>query len=520
MDLWIKKLKGDFLKFWNRWQYLTVSLAVVLCIVGMGIYVLNASAYQPLQDKVCRLMNWEMQAYEVVVNNKKVGIVENADVASEAWNEAVSSLNSGETKYHIYSDYQVVQTTAKPSEFSDKAQLEQPFEAYLNENISNYTVTGYTLQIGDLSFVFQTKEEIYELFERLAQNCLGNEAAVTCSGIQDGQPVYTLEKTVTVSDAAELKNNAGSAVESSDTESSELLRVEVPYTVGYQMIYTREQDLTTVDAAFEVCTGESVVEKEYTVTSGDSLSYIARKNDLSIDELLALNPGYTISSMIHAGDIFCVQASEPNVAVYRVMREVYERYDDPPIEYQYDDTKYTNYYKVIDEGKKAKVKVEDLVSYDGEIEVKREEISTEVLEEPEVQVVVRGTMPLPQFIWPTHGIITTNFGLTWDEFRNGQMHYGLDIANRAGTYIYSSAAGKVIRAGWYGSYGYCVIIDHQNGFQTLYGHCSSLDVSVGQWVEQSQLIARMGTTGKSSGNHCHFEIIYYGTKINPYKYLD
>ena len=100
------------------------------------------------------------------------------------------------------------------------------------------------------------------------------------------------------------------------------------------------------------------------------------------------------------------------------------------------------------------------------------------------------------------------------------MHYGLDIANRSGTYIYSSAAGKVIRAGWYGSYGYCVIIDHQNGFQTLYGHCSSLDVSVGQWVEQSQLIARMGTTGKSSGNHCHFEIIYYGTKINPYKYLD
>jgi murein DD-endopeptidase MepM/ murein hydrolase activator NlpD len=489
-----------------------VSLVVAVLLVGSGMYVLENSGFRPVQTKICKLLDWQMDAYAVMIDNQEVAVVEAEDTVASAWNQAVAILNSGDVQYHIFDAYQLVQTTAKPSEFVDEASLEQPFEEYLEQNLSNYTIVGYTLQLGDLSFVFQTQEEIYQLFCRLAENCLGDGYQVACEEIEEGQPVYQIQET-------EAEISVQSAEAESDVE-TELLGLELPYDITYQMIYTRSEDMTSVDEAFEACVAESVVEKEYTVESGDSLIYIAKKNDLTMDELLALNPGLTVDSTIMAGDVFCVQASEPKIAVYQVVREVYDRYDDPPIEYVYDDTKYTNYYEVLDEGKQALVRVEDVVTYNGTNEVSREQVEAETLEEAKVKKIRVGTMALPQFIWPTHGVITTEYGLTWDEVRSGVMHYGLDIANSSGTYIYASAGGEVIRAGWYSSYGYCVMIDHHNGFVTLYGHCRSIDVSVGQWVNQGDLIARMGTTGWSSGNHCHFEIIYNGTCINPRRYLN
>ena len=74
-------------------------------------------------------------------------------------------------------------------------------------------------------------------------------------------------------------------------------------------------------------------------------------------------------------------------------------------------------------------------------------------------------------------------------------------------------------AGWMGGYGYLVIIDHGNGYQTYYGHNSKLLVNVGTKVYKGQQIAKMGSTGNSTGNHCHFEIRKYGTSVNPLNYL-
>ena len=118
------------------------------------------------------------------------------------------------------------------------------------------------------------------------------------------------------------------------------------------------------------------------------------------------------------------------------------------------------------------------------------------------------------FIWPTNGTITSRFG-----YRSSGYHTGLDIANSAGTNIYAADGGKVTFSGWKGGYGYCIIIDHGNGYQTLYGHCRSLLVSSGTKVYKGQHIAEMGTTGNSTGNHCHFEVRVNGTAVNPLKYL-
>lgn len=115
---------------------------------------------------------------------------------------------------------------------------------------------------------------------------------------------------------------------------------------------------------------------------------------------------------------------------------------------------------------------------------------------------------------PTVGTITSRFGV-----RSSGMHTGLDIANSLGTDICASAAGTVKFTGWYGGYGNLVILTHGNGIDTYYGHCQQILVTAGQEVAQGQVIAKMGSTGNSSGSHLHLEVRVNGVAQNPQTYV-
>ncbi len=116
-----------------------------------------------------------------------------------------------------------------------------------------------------------------------------------------------------------------------------------------------------------------------------------------------------------------------------------------------------------------------------------------------------------QFIWPTRGILTQYFA--W-------YHPGIDIANHGAPVIAAADGGTVIVAGWPDSYGYGnrVMIDHGNGYRTLYAHLSNIYVSVGQMVSRGQIIGQMGSTGRSTGTHLHFEV-HKGVALNPLSIL-
>ncbi len=120
------------------------------------------------------------------------------------------------------------------------------------------------------------------------------------------------------------------------------------------------------------------------------------------------------------------------------------------------------------------------------------------------------------FAYPVSSpVISSRFGQRW-----GRKHQGVDFSAPTGTNIYASAAGTITFAGWNsGGYGYLVIISHGNGVQTYYGHCSSILCSVGQTVSKGDLIAKVGSTGNSTGPHCHFEIRVNGVAYNPELYL-
>jgi len=122
-------------------------------------------------------------------------------------------------------------------------------------------------------------------------------------------------------------------------------------------------------------------------------------------------------------------------------------------------------------------------------------------------------MRLTGFLWPARGVLTSRFG-----WRSRRHHNGIDIAAPYGTPIFAAKAGRVIFSGWYYGYGRTVIVDHGD-VTTLYGHASKLLVRKGQTVEAGESIARVGSTGVSTGPHLHFEIRVNGRAVNPLKYL-
>ncbi len=155
------------------------------------------------------------------------------------------------------------------------------------------------------------------------------------------------------------------------------------------------------------------------------------------------------------------------------------------------------------------------------------DVSNEVVIAPVNEVIVKGTaktlasakqkqeahaagfaFPLPAGTWRVSSY--------WGDGRN---HKGIDLCANGGTSIFAAADGKVVHAGWKGDYGYCVIIEHSSGMRTLYAHARQVCCSVGDTVSQGEVIALVGTTGQSTGNHVHFEVIVNGRRIDPAPYI-
>ena len=269
-------------------------------------------------------------------------------------------------------------------------------------------------------------------------------------------------------------------------------------------------------------------EKIYTVQAGDTLWSIAQKNDLTFRELCDLNTNFkgaalTESSNIQAGDELIVTKQEATLEVRITKIETWQE----EIPYTSETTKSNEYNvgtkKTTQAGENGIRSVTAQRVYDTNgTQLSQQILSTEVIKEPVTEKIVVGTKKQAktsyitgsgQFIWPVPG------------YRNcsrwyGGSHKGVDICAAAGTPIYASAGGTVTKAGYNragagNGYGNSIIISHGNGYTTLYAHCLSLVVHAGQSVKQGQLIGYVGSTGRSSGNHCHFEIRRNGSYIAP-----
>ena len=263
-------------------------------------------------------------------------------------------------------------------------------------------------------------------------------------------------------------------------------------------------------------------EVTYTVTSGDSYYSIAAKYDMSVDDLMKLNVGYD-PKILRVGDVLTISNAVPYLTVVNVERQRYVQDVAYQVEYTDDASMYQGEYKTTSPGVYGKADITANVTYINGEETEREVVASVTLSQPVTEQQLRGTKERPtwyptgSFSWPCNGVLTSRFG--YRSLLGSTYHSGIDIGNSYGTSIYASDGGTVTYSGWMGGYGYLIIIDHGNGYQTYYGHNSSLVAAKGEKVHKGQLIARMGSTGRSTGNHCHFGVKLNGTFVNPLNYL-
>ena len=313
---------------------------------------------------------------------------------------------------------------------------------------------------------------------------------------------------------------------------NENVQFEMPITFEPGLYLT--DSMVSESSIIRLITSKKSIAAYYTAVEGDSPYGIATKLGMTMAEVARLNPGFSENTAVFVGDKFLMNQEEPFLAVTVTRTETY--LEDTPYETQYvdDSTHYEGSTTVSQLGVYGSDSVTADVSYINGIEVRRKELSRHTITEPVPKIIAVGTKPIPpnsnisiqnvngQFYWPV-GSATGGKISEMVYARGGYWgHKGIDIVDYYGSPIVAADSGKVLVSRWYYDYGYCVIIQHENGLVTVYGHMSYLRVSEGQYVTQGQQIGDMGATGQATGTHLHFEIRrggISGTKLDPIDYL-
>lgn len=245
----------------------------------------------------------------------------------------------------------------------------------------------------------------------------------------------------------------------------------------------------------------------YTVKSGDTLSSIATKFNISLNTLLwennlnlrsTLSIGKELTILPTSGISHTVSSGETLSSIARKYGTTSDKI-----------AQYNNINNHIIQKK------QELIIPGGS-----KQVTVASVAKPKISSIKKVFTPAPTtsvtssrsgFLWPAAARTITQY-YNW-------RHKGLDIGAPTGTAIYASESGTVERSGWSTGYGYNILINHGNGYKTVYAHASKLYVKTGQTVSKGQVIMAMGSTGWSTGPHLHFEIRVNGVKKNPLSYI-
>ena len=277
----------------------------------------------------------------------------------------------------------------------------------------------------------------------------------------------------------------------------------------------RTEALVDEEDMSQFLTGEKKISSDHTAEIEETLGKISEDPGISTDEKAGQD--MSVPDDKDNGEDVTVKESVPVLPVKYVCCEKEEEADG--IEsYVYNE----EHELVPGSYSEKKVNTYEVTYIDGQ-EIARKLTSTETIGTEHFspdgdglysESLPESAMPSIEFVSPVNG------GYVSDPFMSDRNHKGMDIAAPEGTDIYAAASGKVIEAGWNdGGYGNFVMIDHGSGYVTLYAHASEVFVSSGDEVKQGELIAAVGTTGDSTGDHCHFEVRYNGEYLDPDNFI-
>ncbi|WML29554.1 M23 family metallopeptidase [Neobacillus sp. OS1-32] len=406
----------------------------------------------------------------------------------------------------------------KPEEISKSQPTSAPKDLYIPERVLSNTAKG-TQPIKTLKDVFQIKIQA---------------AAI----VIDGKPVVYLDRKETAQEVMrnlmlqyvskdqleELearKSSLDKALPPLKDDETRIVDVHFSKNVSVSEQNVEPEKILALRDAVTYLQKGTVQDRKYTVQNGDTLESIARQHGLKLKDLLELNPQLSEKTLLKIGQEMNVTTLTPLLEVI-VEKETKKKETIPFATKTVENSSLTKgHTKITQEGKDGLQSVIYNITEQNGTETYKEKVSQQTLKQPVNRVVVKGTKVIPSrgegdFAWPTvGGYISSQMGYRW-----GKLHKGIDIARPSDRTIKAADNGVVVAAGWGSGYGNRIIIDHRNGFRTLYGHMSSLKVKAGQAVSKGMAIGIMGSTGNSTGVHLHFEVYKNGGLVNPLKYIN
>ena len=409
---------------------------------------------------------------------------------------AIAVIVDGETQFLTASRQEVLQTLS---------QMELDKEAQTNLDLELRNAVEFK-QVFALPSRLVPAEQLEAL---LAQQVSFAAAAVSIRA--DNQTIVSLANEEEARQVLEQFKSEYGQVE----EGEKLLYLAFEQQVKIVPDKVSPDQICSPEKAYELIKTGTLNPEKYVVQEGDNLWLIARRNDTYVDEIKKAN-NLTSENLQPGQELIVVKTKPLLTVVAQVEGEIVV---DIPYETEV----------VVDASAPATVRVREPGS-DGEKKItyqatkkngviaEREITSEQIIKHPVtrvlvkgkqvVQVASRGSSGISKGVldWPVYGPIS-------QYYRSG--HPAIDITGKTGTSLRAADSGYVVSAGWSGGYGKCIVIDHGNGYSTRYAHCNSLNVSVGQKVSRGQVIATLGSTGRSTGPHCHFEVMYNGSPINP-----
>ncbi|MFC4387805.1 peptidoglycan DD-metalloendopeptidase family protein [Gracilibacillus marinus] len=429
--------------------------------------------------------------------------------------------------YHVYVDGEHIGVVDDQQEVENF--IQNKLETTKEEN--NQLDYTYTIE-EEISYVpetvFETKTNEEKVLKYLADELtvkvdaealvVGEETVGYFASEEEAEAVIQKykEKFVDKDTLKQLEENTNKETElkTGDTRILDVTLTE-EVTTSEETVFAK--DVLTVEQGVTLLEKGTLETKTYAVQEGDVLGSIASAHDLSLKQLLEINPGLKEDSLIKIGDELQVTVLKPFVSVVVTEEAKKEETVSFETEVEESETMYKGEEEVKQEGADGTKEVVYKTQKVNGKQVSEETVQETVTKEPVKEVIIKGTKVVSergtgQFDWPAiGGYISSHVGERW-----GSYHKGLDIAGVSNRSILAADNGTIVSAGWdNGGYGNKIVIDHNNGYRTIYAHLDSIDVSAGQTVEKGQTIGVMGSTGDSTGIHLHFEVYDNGSLVNP-----
>jgi murein DD-endopeptidase MepM/ murein hydrolase activator NlpD len=435
--------------------------------------------------------------------------------------------------YHVYVKDQLVGTVSNPQVIDDYKIAKYKELEEKNPNVHMVLNTDEIVLKGERAYKGESDDQavLGKLDQMVTAHAVGVELVV------DGKVVGVMKDKDTADQMLnQLKSKFG-GVAADDKQQTEkgkvsILSVEKSLNPGesevQQVDFVQQVDIKQKDIEpDQLMKPEDVLKKletgdiqptKYTVEKGDCVSCIAKKFNISKQVIYENNP-WIVDDAIKAGQVLDLTVLQPTLSVKTVEKVVESQEIQYDTEYVKDDNLRAGIVQTITPGKNGLKNVTFLVTKVNGKWMDEKMLDEKVIEEPVKATARKGTKVVlgegtGKFAWPVvSSSVSSGFGYRW-----GKLHKGVDLTGNKS--ILASDNGKVEYVGYKSDYGNHVIIDHLNGYKTLYGHLSSYSVKVGQVVEKGEKIGIMGSTGDSTGVHLHFEIQNNGTVENPLKYLN